>query len=131
MNAKRYLSCGALVALAYGAGIVGFAAEPQPAVSAPGRPRTLSPQVSGAVSATLPKFAVPTKVAETPRPVETSSPSEDVLQLPNMRVTTPQNLPATDYAWLTRKGRMELAMKKYRGLGWGNLFGLNGGIGVA
>jgi hypothetical protein len=66
-----------------------------------------------------------------PAPIDFGIPSDDVLQLPNMRVTTPKVPPSTEYDWLTPKGRIALAMKKYPGLGVGNLFGLNGGIGLA
>jgi hypothetical protein len=93
----------------------------------------MSPHVTGAVSATLPKFAPrpPAPVTSAPATIDFGIPSDDVLQLPTMKVTTPKVPPSSEYDWLTPKGRMGLAMKKYPGLGVGNLFGLNGGIGLA
>jgi hypothetical protein len=130
MIAPRHFHCGVWVALAICGGFAASAAESSRATSA-ARPSQVSPQIIQAVSAALPHYAPPPPAIKVPEPAGDSRSSDDVLQLPNMQVTTPKVPPSTEYDWLTLKGRIALAMKKYPGLGVGNLFGLNGGIGLA
>jgi len=77
-----------------------------------------------------------------PPPARSSTPSEgstfddtpdspDVLRLPKMTVRTRTLPPPADFTWLSPKGRLDLAMKSYRGLRIGNPFGLNKGIALA
>lgn len=85
----------------------------------------LPAEVREAIAARLPKYAPPT---EKPAEVASGEPVEradQVLVLPKMTIQQQRLPPLNDPSWLSLKGRMEVAMKRYPGLKIGNLFGLN------
>ena len=89
---------------------------------------SISPEIRQAVNAKLPKYAP--VVAEKPEVSGQIPPanSPDIFYLPKLTVKAAAPTAPTDFAFLTPKGRLDLAMKSYQGLGLGNLFGLNGGV---
>ena len=109
------------------------AEAPAPAPPAASQPRTLSPVIVETLTATLPKFAPP---APAKLPVGTPSADageslDDVLHLQKITVRPVTKEPPAESGWLTNKGRIELAMKLYPGLRFGNIFGLNQGMALA
>ena len=86
----------------------------------------LSAKVLETVTRSLPKYApAPPK----PPPVMRAPPDDDVLVLPDMRVTT-AGPPKDPFSVLSHKGRAELARKQNPGLGLGPLSRLNEDVAV-
>lgn len=112
------------------------AAEAPVAAPAPGsKPASPLPaQVTEAVAARLPKFVPPAlrPPPSAPRP-EAANGGElpgDIFSLPTITVTTGKPPPATEFDWLTKKGRLDLALKTHRGLSFGPLARLNNPVAV-
>lgn len=94
----------------------------------PASPRAISEKVIHEVEVKLPKYNPAPKPASEPAPArEDSSDSPDVLRLPTVTVTAETPLPP-DWALVTPKERLALALKARPGLKVGNLFGMNNGI---
>jgi hypothetical protein len=90
---------------------------------------SLSPGIVEAVDAKLPKYD-PTAAEKSSSDKAASSEayeSAGVLYLPKVTVRKDRLSTPSDFEFLTPKGRMELAFKKYPGLKIGNIFGLNKG----
>jgi hypothetical protein len=127
MNGPRHLRCGLLLALA----LVATRANAQtpPGVSTHEPVHSLSPEIVDAVAAKLPKYD--------PRAADKSNSdgatandgyeSAGVLYLPKVTVRKDRLSTPSDFAFLTPKGRMELAFKTFPGLRIGNIFGSNNG----
>lgn len=93
---------------------------------------SISPEIRQAVTEKLPKYTPPppTKVSE-PGHEEVSN-SPDVLRLPKVtvRAAPPTTFPP-NFATLTPKQRLDLALKTNPGLRLGNILGMNNGIAMA
>jgi hypothetical protein len=92
---------------------------------------SISPQIRQAVTEKLPKYTPPPPKAPEPPPEETSD-SPDILRLPKVtvRAAPPTTFPP-NFATLTPKQRLDLALKANPGLRVGNFFGMNNGIAMA
>ncbi len=130
MNGGRYLRFEALAALVFLVAGRAWSAEPVESSTTPGLPRTW---LSAVLAAELPKY-LPPDTSEAAELSESSEPAEEkdgVLALPTLTVRPIIKESPTDYAFLTDKGRRDLALKIYPGLRFGNIFGLNNGIALA
>jgi hypothetical protein len=122
-----------LFALAFVLGLPADAAEEDPKEPVPpARPR-LSPEAWVALKARLAPYTPPAEAsAVDDKPVEGVAEMRDnVLHLPTMRVEQLMKLPPDSTDWLTAKGRLDLARKKYPGTKIGNILGLNDGWALA
>ncbi len=133
MNGCRHLRPEVLtaVALLLVAGV--GAAESQVSAAGLAARRNVTSRFSEAITAGLPKYH-PSEEIETVEVSESSAPAEEkngVLALPTMRVRPVMKESPSDHAFLTAKGRNELAMKSYPGLRIGNIFGLNQKVALA
>ena len=93
----------------------------------------LPAKIVEAVSAKLPKYQ-PKPAAESEGPHPSAGESEErdgVLYLPNLKVTTAKPMPISEFAWLSPKGRLDLAMKKNPGLRLLPFSKLNNGVALA
>ena len=127
MNGPRHLRCGLLLALALVA--TNANAQTPPGISTHEPVHSISPEIVDAVAAKLPKYD--------PRAADKSNSdgatandayeSAGVLYLPKVTVRKDRLSTPSDFAFLTPKGRMELAFKTFPGLRIGNLFGSNKG----
>ena len=133
MNGYRHLRIDALATLVLLIGVQARTEQPSASPPAPTESAILSTKIKEAVTAKLPKYVAPTpaKLPDFNKPKEAGDQSDDMLHLPKMTVRPATTLPASDFAFLSPKGRMELAMKNSPGLGIGNIFGLNQGIAMA
>jgi len=130
MSGGHHLRIEALVTLILVGGVVAWSADlPDP----PAAPRRSPSWFTGVLAAELPKFAPhpPVEAVESTIAAETAVERNGVLNLPTMRVRPVMKESPSDYAFLTVKGRMDLALKTYPGVKIGNLFGLNEGIAMA
>lgn len=94
---------------------------------------SLSPGIVEAVDAKLPKYD-PTAAEKSSSDKAASSEayeSAGVLYLPKVTVRKDRLSTPSDFEFLTPKGRMELAFKKYPGVRIGNILGLNDGYAAA
>ena len=128
MRGFHYLHLGMLAAMVFG----GSKLRAQSTAALPVSPgtRILSHEIIEAVIQKLPKYAppAPAKTAPEPTPDETK---DGILHLPKMTVKErPPTLPSS-FELLTPKGRLELALRTYPGLRFGNIFGMNSGIALA
>ena len=125
---------GALAALLWWTGVVAAeekSADSLPSVaSAPARHR-LPPRIIEAVAAKVPKYQAPKESEKTSAPSGESEERDGVLYLPNVKVTAAKPLELSEFAWLSPKGRLDLAMKKYPGLRLLPLSKMNGSIALA
>lgn len=120
-----YLCAGMVVIIAW-TGVSSIEAE-NSAAPAPRPRRTLSDKVVHEVETKLPKYDPAPKPAEAPAPTnDESSGSPDVLHLPTVTVTAETPLPP-DWAMVTPKARLEMAIKARPGIKIGNIFGMNNG----
>jgi len=103
-----------------------------PAAGKPGN--TLPARITEAVSAKLPKYVPPTpqpvQPADLPGPSSVGDVADDVFVLPDIRVSTGKLPPDSEYAFLTSKGRLELALKNNPGLRVGPFSKLNNAVAV-
>ena len=131
VNGARHLRCGLLTALVLVATRAN--AQSQAGVSTHEPVHSISPEIVQAVAAKLPKYD--SKAAEKSHQEEVVSrdayESAGVLYLPKVTVRKDRLSTPDDFAFLTPKGRMELAFKKYPGVRIGNLLGLNDGYAAA
>jgi len=130
MSGGHHLRNEALLTLMLLGGGVAWSAElPDP----PASPRRSRSWFTGVLAAELPKFVPhpPDEAAESIIAATTAVERDGVLSLPTMRVRPVMKESPSDYAFLTAKGRMDLALNTYPGLKIGNLFGLNEGIAIA
>jgi hypothetical protein len=93
----------------------------------------LPARITEAVTARLPKYVpLPLQlVNQPPAPPGTTRGSDlpdEILYLPDIKVTTVKAPPVSDFAFLTPKGRLELALKHNPGLGFGPFLKLNNAI---
>jgi len=134
MKGCRHFRRDALAGLALFLGVELQAESPPVPPSASSPPRSLSPKITEAITAKLPKYEAPVPspapAVDSPHPRVGDS-ADDLLTLPKITVRPAEKGPESDYAWLSPKGRLDLAMKTHSGLRAGNLFGLNGGIALA
>lgn len=130
MSGSRYLRIEALAALVLCIGVEVRSAD---APAAPPVSRRSSSWISEVLAAELPKYVPrpPTEAVEASTSNEPAVERDGVLNLPTLTVRPVMRESPTDYAFLTAKGRMDLALKTYPGLRIGNLFGLNQGIAMA
>jgi hypothetical protein len=129
MSGCRHPCSGLLAALVIFLGINVPAAE---LIDSPARNRRsgAAPWLTEVLAAELPKF-VPPPTDETGVVSESAEPAverEGVLSLPALTVRPVIKESPSDHAFLTAKGRMDLALKSYPGLRIGNILGLNNGI---
>ncbi len=131
MNGCRLLRFDALAALALFLGVEAKAELPPAAPPASSQPDSMHSQIIKAIIAKLPKYVppVPAKLPDFSLPDTSggSSNADGVLKLPKMTIRPAAPLPPSDFALLSPKGRLELAMKTNPGLHIGNIFGLNSG----
>lgn len=130
MSGAHHLRIEALVTLMLLGGVVARSAGlPDPPVS----PRRSPSWFTGVLVAELPKFVPhpPAEAVESTIAAETAVERNGVLSLPIMRVRPVMKESPSDYAFLTAKGRMDLALKTYPGMKIGNILGLNEGIAMA
>lgn len=131
VNGARHLRCGLLTALVLVATRTN--AQSPAGVSTHEPVHSISPEIVQAVAAKLPKYD--SKAAEKSHQEEVVSrdayESAGVLYLPKVTVRKDRLSTPDDFAFLTPKGRMELAFKKYPGVRIGNLLGLNDGYAAA
>jgi len=127
MSGSRHLRWEALATLSLLIGVEAWAAD------SPVAPHRGSSWLTVVLAAELPKFAPPppAEAAESTIADEAAVDKDGVLALPTMTVRPGMKESPSDYAFLTAKGRMDLAMKSYPGLRLGNIFGLNQGIATA
>jgi hypothetical protein len=127
VNGSRHLRCGLLTALVLVA--TRTSAQSLAGVSTHGPVHSISPEIVHAVAAKLPKYD-PT-AAEKSRQEEVAPrdayESAGILYLPKVTVRKDRLSTPDDFAFLTPKGRMELAFKTFPGLRIGNFFGANTG----
>lgn len=124
MCGGHHLRIESLLTLMLLGGVVAWSADlPDP----PAPPRRSLSWFTGVLVAELPKFVPhpPAEAVESTIAAETAVERNGVLSLPTMRVRPVMKESPSDYAFLTAKGRIELAMKTYPGLKIGNLLGLN------
>lgn len=90
---------------------------------------SISPEIVKAVDAKLPKYDPKTAAKSAlEEPVSNDAyESAGVLYLPKVTVRKDRLSTPSDFAFLTPKGRMELAFKTFPGLRIGNVFGQNKG----
>jgi len=123
------LCAGALVACT---AIRTSASEANAPESSGAAARQHAADISQAVKEKLPKYAPPTeKTPEAPRTAGEGEMSGDILKLPKVTVRPRLKEEMSEDAWLSEKGREDLAMKTYPGIAIGNLLGLNKGIALA
>lgn len=100
-------------------------------VAPPVPPEQRSRQLREAIRAALPKYSdKPAEPGDQSMEVKGQAEErEGVVHLPTVTIRSKKGLPGlTEYEMLTPKGRLELARKRYPGIGWGNALGLNNGI---
>ncbi len=112
-------------------------AQEQPSSASPATSKRSNPlpaSVTEAVSAKLPKYVPPTL-----QPVQPVAPPgttgggdqlDEIFYLPNLKVTTGKPPPVTEFDFLTKKGRLDLALKTNPGLRFGPLAKLNNPVAV-
>ncbi len=130
MSRGPHLRPEALVAMVF---LLGVEARSADSLAASPASRRQASWITEVLAAELPKY-VPHSAVETTEASLAPEPAvekDGVLNLPKMSVRPLMKESPSDYGWLTGKGRMELALKKYPGLRIGNLFGLNNGIALA
>lgn len=127
MSGCRHLHVEALAALVF---FIGVEVRSEDALESPRAARRASSWVTELLAAELPKYAPhpPAEATESTVASEPAVEKDGVLALPTMRVRPVIKESPSDYAFLTAKGRMDLAMKTYPGIRVGNIFGLNNGI---
>jgi hypothetical protein len=96
----------------------------------PGLSAATDPKISDAVRAGLPRYSAPVPT-DAPVAGESRVLSDGTLVLPTMKVRPVAPRAPAEYEWLSRKGRLDLALRKFPGLQAGNLFGMNNGIALA
>ncbi len=130
MSCRRHLRIVLLAAWVFPFGLTVRAAEFPDSPGGSRRPSGASSWITEVLAADLPKY-VPHASDETvvvTQSTEAAVERDGVLSLPKMSVRPVMKESPSDFAWLTAKGRMELALKTHPGLRIGNLFGLNNGI---
>lgn len=92
-----------------------------------------SPEIVQAVAAKLPKYdpTAAEKSSSDEAALNEAYESAGVLYLPKVTVRKDRLSTPSDFEFLTPKGRMELAFKKYPGVRIGNILGLNDGYAAA
>jgi len=94
---------------------------------APAEPR-LSLRAKEVIRAELPRYAPQLPVEVEPEEIFTAAEMKDnTLHLPKMTVRETVKAPVTSTDWLTHRGRMDFALKRFPGTRIGNIFGLNNG----
>jgi hypothetical protein len=104
------------------------------AISAHPPVHSFSPEIVQAVAAKLPKYDPTAAEKSNSDEVAASNDayeSDGVLYLPKVTVRKDRLSTPSDFEFLTPKGRMELAFKKYPGVRIGNILGLNDGYAAA
>lgn len=123
------LACTGVLAAQDASPLLAVPAAP-PALPPPA-PRAISPEAAAKLAALVPKFSVadtplPDPAARDPGP---DRPRNTIIRLPNYVVTEPKIKMPKERELLTPKGRLELALKRYPGLRFGNIgFLRNDGI---
>jgi hypothetical protein len=126
---SRYL-CAGMVMMMVGS-IVSLSGAEDSGRPGPRPRRTLSDHVVHEVETKLPKYDPPPKPANgASSTAEEPTSSPDVLRLPTVTVTAETPLPP-EWAMITPKERLSLAIKARPGLKIGNLFGTNNGYALA
>jgi len=129
MNGYRHFSLDALAVLALSLGAGAQAEQPADSVPATSQSDSMHARITKEIIAKLPKYVppVPAKLPDFSQPNEAGDSSDDILNLPKMTIRPAAPLPPSEFAFLSPKGRVELAMKTNPGLHFGNIFGLNSG----
>jgi hypothetical protein len=129
VNGYRHLRLDALAALVVFFGVETRAEPPPDSPPASTQPHSASPKITEAVAAKLPRYVppVPAKLPDFSQPNEAGDSSDDILNLPKMTIRPAAPLPPSEFAFLSPKGRVELAMKTNPGLHFGNILGSNSG----
>ncbi|HUR58937.1 MAG TPA: hypothetical protein VM029_14585, partial [Opitutaceae bacterium] len=91
--------------------------------------RAISPETVARLAATTPKFTPPPEPGTTPAPaVETREPDRprnQIFRLPPYIVAEPKLAPTKERHVLTKKGKLDIALKKHPGLKFGPFAWLN------
>lgn len=86
----------------------------------------LSPRVKEVIRTELPRYAPQLPVEVEPEEIFTTAEMKDnTLHLPKMTVRETMKAPVTSTDWLSARGRMDFALKRFPGTRIGNIFGLN------
>lgn len=129
VSGSHHFRCGVLTAMV----LVGAELKAQsPALPVlPPPVHSISPEIRQAVTEKLPKYTPPPPKASDPVHEEVSD-SPDVLRLPKVTVrAAPPTAFPPNFATLTPKQRLDLALKANPGLRLGNILGMNNGIAMA
>jgi hypothetical protein len=110
--------------------LLGTAVGPAGAQSGQAAPEAVGPKLSTRVKAVirteLPRYAPQLPVEVEPAEIFTTAEMKDsTLHLPKMTVRDAMKAPVTSTDWLSPRGRMEFALKRFPGTRLGNFFGLN------
>ncbi len=130
MSCGRHLRIVLLAAWVFSLGLNARAAIVLDSAAVSSRRGGASSWITEVLAADLPKY-VPRPADETvvvTQSTEAAVERDGVLNLPKISVRPVMKEPPSDYAFLTAKGRMELAVKNHPGLRIGNILGLNNGI---
>ena len=101
--------------------------EPEPAATAPARPRAISPAIAAQLSAAVPKFDATAAAAKpaaerAPDLRETDKPRNTIIRLPNYVVQEEKPPVFKERELYTPRARLELALKRHPGLRFGNIW---------
>ncbi len=127
MSGCRHLRPEALAVVVL---FMGIELRPADTPDAPPVSRRPSSWISEVLAAELPKYTPrpPAEATEVSTSTEAAVERDGVLNLPTVTVRPVMKESPADYAFLTAKGRMDLALKTHPGIRVGNIFGLNNGI---
>ena len=126
MSEPRHLRCGLLTALVLMAiSVKGQAPMALSVLHAP--VHSISPEIVRAVDAKLPKYKDVAAQKTPEAPSDATKDSPDILHLEKLTVRADRRRLPSDYAMLTLKGRMDMALTTYPGVRIGNLLNLNNG----
>ena len=109
----------------------GARGEPPPVPPPADKPVPHLPaRIIEAVSARLPKYVppAPPKPVASPGMSGVSDTADEILSLPDFKVTAAKLPPLSSFDFLTSKGRLELALKDNAGLRFGPFSKLNGAV---
>lgn len=114
-----------IMAIWLGGVVVPTQAQREQPTPAPAEAR-LSPRVKQMIRTELPRYAPQLPVEVEPEEIFTGSEMKDnTLHLPKMTVRETMKAPVTSTDWLSARGRMSFALKRFPGTRIGNIFGLN------
>jgi len=122
---RRLIVRLSVMAIWLGAVMVPAGAQSEQATPAPDGPR-LSPRVKQVIRTELPRYAPQLPVEVEPDEIFTGEEMKDnTLYLPKMTVRETVKAPVTSTDWLSARGRMSFALKRFPGTRIGNFFGSN------